>query len=369
MASGRFLSTSIAEDDRLNSLSITSELLYLKTIPHLDRDGMIGGKPGYVWGRVCPLRDELIIQVQSAIDEWVATGLVVRFGSEAGPVLFFPGFLKNNRLPHYKREGPSRFPAPPGYVRTEKGLTVQVDANDDSPPKIQDELQEHVQDFIQNDSEKLLDEVLDFAVQKQEEVKDQKLEKEETHARDPVAVAWMQAYNTDIPENLDGQLRNLAKETSIAAIIHGIKTGAKKDSRNFRYIAECARNYVPSINRNRYHVEVPGIVALTPANSHAPSPLPPPVDSGDPWASALAELVNVLPGSAPRWLEGSRLEENGELAGEPLYRVVLIHPQANAQWLIQQAEPAVRKKLASLLRKRILIEFVREVDLVQGPTP
>lgn len=122
MARGRFLSTSVAEDDRLSKLSMVSELLYLKTIPHLDRDGMISGKPGALWGKVCPLREELMPEMQKAIDEWIAVGLVIRMATDTGPVLFFPGFLKNNNLLHYDRETPSKFPVPPGYERTDMGL-------------------------------------------------------------------------------------------------------------------------------------------------------------------------------------------------------------------------------------------------------
>jgi hypothetical protein len=126
MASGRFLSTSIAEDDRLSRLSITAEFIYIKTIPHLDRDGMISGKPGLLYSKVCPLREELFGKTADLIDEWVNVGLVMRFQSEGGPVLFFPGFAKNNNLPHYHRERASRFPAPPGYTRSEKGLQELV---------------------------------------------------------------------------------------------------------------------------------------------------------------------------------------------------------------------------------------------------
>ena len=89
MASGRFLSISIAEDDRLSRLSITAEYVYLKTIPHLDRDGMISGKPGLLYSKVCPLREELFGATASLIDEWVHVGLVVRFESTEGPFLFF----------------------------------------------------------------------------------------------------------------------------------------------------------------------------------------------------------------------------------------------------------------------------------------
>lgn len=138
MASGRFLSVSIAEDDRLSRLSIEAEYVYLKTIPHLDRDGMISGKPGLLYSKVCPLREELFGKTASLVDEWVQVGLVIRFETTEGPVLYFRGFAKNNRLPHYDRERPSRYPPPPGYVRTEKGLKRQLQE------LVQDEVQELV---------------------------------------------------------------------------------------------------------------------------------------------------------------------------------------------------------------------------------
>jgi hypothetical protein len=48
MARGRFLSESVATDARLNGLSVEAELVYLMTIPHLDRDGLIEGDPNAV---------------------------------------------------------------------------------------------------------------------------------------------------------------------------------------------------------------------------------------------------------------------------------------------------------------------------------
>jgi hypothetical protein len=122
MASGRFLSVSVAEDDKLSKLSMTAEYVYLKTIPHLDRDGLITGKPGLLYSKVCPTREELFGGLQVIIDEWVQVGLVIRYVTDEGPALFFRGFSKNNNLPHYERERPSRFPAPPGYYRASAGL-------------------------------------------------------------------------------------------------------------------------------------------------------------------------------------------------------------------------------------------------------
>jgi hypothetical protein len=56
------------------------------------------------------------------IQEWLDADLVVRYHDNGQPVLFFPGFLKHQRLPHYDRETPSEFAPPPGYARTDNGL-------------------------------------------------------------------------------------------------------------------------------------------------------------------------------------------------------------------------------------------------------
>lgn len=125
MAEGRFLSRSIATDAQLAQLSETAELLYLKVIPHLDRDGMISGEPLALLGIISPLRfSQLQSKIACAIDEWVAVGLVTRFATASGSsCLFFKGFLKQQKL-KYERERPSKYPAPPGYVRTETGLKL-----------------------------------------------------------------------------------------------------------------------------------------------------------------------------------------------------------------------------------------------------
>lgn len=127
MARGRFLSTSIATDKRLNSLSVEAELVYLMTVPHLDRDGMILGDPLSLWGEVCRRRPHLMDSMESIIDEWLVCGLVLRFEGNDDPILFFVGFSKNQNGMRYDREAPSEFPCPPGYVRTPTGLRQKVD--------------------------------------------------------------------------------------------------------------------------------------------------------------------------------------------------------------------------------------------------
>lgn len=122
MARGRMLNQTVATDKKLNSLSIEAELLYLKTIPHLDRDGLIMGDPTLLWAKVCPRRPELMGKVDDLINELIASELVIAYVAGDEQILFFLGFAKNQANMRYEREPASTFPAPPGYRRTPKGL-------------------------------------------------------------------------------------------------------------------------------------------------------------------------------------------------------------------------------------------------------
>lgn len=189
---------------------------------------------------------------------------------------------------------------------------------------------------------------------------------EQTHARDPLMVAWQQAYaDIEMPPALAESLKKLAAECSMAAAIHGIKASADNpEGRNFKYIAECARNYVPPAKLtgkaeygHTYAIDIPGVAQLQPPAEPSAPKLPPPMAHDDPWQIAVSELSGVLPGSAPHWLTGSYFEQNGELAGVPFYRIVMTQPGADAEWMMRQVEPAVRKKLGGILGKRIVVEF------------
>lgn len=124
------------------------------------------------------------------------------------------------------------------------------------------------------------------------------------------------------------------------------------------------------VNGNSYHVDIPdipgipGVVHLQPTGN-AP-PLPPPMPHDDPWSIALAELLPTLPGKTRQWLQDSQLTVNGELAGVPFYRVTVMTDPANIEWLKQQAEPAIRKKVSSILRKRVELEIVAAEPVAQG---
>lgn len=122
MAQGRFVSRTIATDPKLAQLSETAEMLYLKAIPHLDRDGLCTGEPYGLLGTISPLRfSQLQGRIAACLDEWADKELVIRYTSPVGQVLFFPGFPKQQKL-QYDREAPSQYPPPPGYLRTAKGM-------------------------------------------------------------------------------------------------------------------------------------------------------------------------------------------------------------------------------------------------------
>lgn len=123
MARGRFINTSIATDTKLNSLSIEAHWLYMMTIPHLDRDGLIIADTYVLFGKVCPRRPEVINRIDELIAEWVAAGLVTVYSTEDGSVAYFHGFAKNQQGMTYSREGASTLSPPPGYTRTNTGLT------------------------------------------------------------------------------------------------------------------------------------------------------------------------------------------------------------------------------------------------------
>lgn len=113
MARGRFISESVAKDARLNSLSVEAQLVYLMTIPHLDRDGLIEGDPDVLWGTVCPKRRQFLDRMAEFIQEWAKAELVLMYDTEDGPVLWFKGFAKNQQGMRYDREAPSKFSPPP----------------------------------------------------------------------------------------------------------------------------------------------------------------------------------------------------------------------------------------------------------------
>ena len=122
MARARMLAKEASTDPQLNQISEQAQLLYLLSIPHLDRDGLISGNPQVLWGTAAILRIELLGSAPRLVQEWVDIGLVIRYNSKDGPVLFFKGFRKHNANMPYPNEEASKYPPPPGWVRTRQGL-------------------------------------------------------------------------------------------------------------------------------------------------------------------------------------------------------------------------------------------------------
>lgn len=130
MARGRMINTTVADDVRLNNLSIESHFLFLMTIPHLDRDGLIKADGMVFAGRVFPRRPELLPRMNELIGEWIDCALVIAYDTDThGRILCFPNFAKNQIGLRYNREPASELPPPPGYTRTADGLT-----RSDTPP-------------------------------------------------------------------------------------------------------------------------------------------------------------------------------------------------------------------------------------------
>ena len=128
MAKGRMLNRTAAVDKELNGCSVEAHLLFLMSIPHLDRDGLIAGEPMQHLGTVLPFRPEFLPRYDDLIQELIAAELVLRYDTNRGRVLFFTGFSDNQTIT-YSREGASVFDPPPGYVRTEAGLVLECDTD------------------------------------------------------------------------------------------------------------------------------------------------------------------------------------------------------------------------------------------------
>lgn len=218
MARGRFISESVAKDARLNSLSVEGQLVYLMTVPHLDRDGLIEGDPDVLWGIVCPKRRQFLDSMAMYIQEWAKAGLVLMYDTDNGPVLWFKGFAKNQQGMRYDREAPSKFPPPPSDMTPDK-----LPTNSDNTP-------------------------YEIPYKGQVEVKDQKEVKAEaaeaappaTAAIDPdVARVW-EAWNANMPgtksQVITDGVNALLEDYSAAEIVEAIAIACRRHKRSLSYI-------------------------------------------------------------------------------------------------------------------------------------
>lgn len=115
MAQGRFLSRTTATSRQLDAVSWRAELLFLRALPHLDRDGRMDGDPIVVKATVAPRNPKLPIgALAGLLQELHDAGLVVWYRVGEEQVVAFPKFLEHQQGLKYERERPSRFPPPPG---------------------------------------------------------------------------------------------------------------------------------------------------------------------------------------------------------------------------------------------------------------
>ena len=113
MAEGRFIPRAIAHDERLASVSLEAECLYLRILPHLDCEGRLGASPAGLWAMVAPLRAEITPSVAGrALDELAAAGLLTVYRVDGVQYLADPSFEATQRGLRKDREAPSRIPPP-----------------------------------------------------------------------------------------------------------------------------------------------------------------------------------------------------------------------------------------------------------------
>ena len=236
MARGRMLATTIADDKRFNALPVDAALVYLMTIPQLDRDGLILGEPMSLWGQVCRRRPDLIDRMAVIIEAWISCGLVVPYTTDDDDrILYFAGFQKNQSMTHYGREAESRFPCPPGYVRTDKGLTPDKSYSDDDMPA----------DELRTNSGLTPDEV-------QPNINKRNINKENGNAADAsssllnpelgaVYACWDDNMGVLSPL-LSDQLNELVTTYTAKEVIRAIGIAVNANVRNMKYVTGVLRN-------------------------------------------------------------------------------------------------------------------------------
>lgn len=377
MARGRMINQTIDYDPEFNALSIEAQLMYMRALAFLDRDGLIIGHPRGLLSKVAPLMEQMQPLMTDIINEWVTQGLVIRYATKIGDILFFKGFGKNQSGMHYDRESPSRFEPPPGWTHGPKGLVPLESESTPTPPD----------DSTQTDSGTTPAEVAqesgDSPAQIEVEVKDQDqgqelAEEDDAREPDPIEAAWLETYQAAMPPKIAEKIPKLLADCGEAAVIHSIRASINSESRSFKYIAQCARNYIPppATNGNgAYHVDLgpPPIPVVIPVSAIG-EPQPPPM-AGDPWAEVVGDLCRTQPADWPArdWLTGSRLQPAGDVDGVALYRVVVgPHAAAGVGWLTTQAGFAIRRRLTSILGHPVLIEIVAaqpEPQPESEPTP
>jgi hypothetical protein len=93
MARGRMINTTVAEDEVFNAMSIDAQFIFMRTLPHLDRDGLITGNTTLLHSKVAPLLSEYSTKMTVIIDEWISNDFVLKYQDGKKDVLFFHELL------------------------------------------------------------------------------------------------------------------------------------------------------------------------------------------------------------------------------------------------------------------------------------
>jgi len=131
MADGRFLSKTIAHDLELSSVSLTADWVFMRCIPHLDREGRMPGNPTVVRAMICPLRSDITPDdVGLALAELQQADLIRWYHVDSRMAVSFPGFAENQKGMRKDREAESKHP-PPDDSNAEP-VSFFVDSPEDS---------------------------------------------------------------------------------------------------------------------------------------------------------------------------------------------------------------------------------------------
>lgn len=112
MAEGRFLSRNIAFSEQLGQVSMEADYLFMRMLPHLDREGRLSGSATSIRARVCPLRSDLSdASVAAALAELDQAKLIVWYEVDGLQCVEYPQFEKHQVGLRKDRETPSKVPA------------------------------------------------------------------------------------------------------------------------------------------------------------------------------------------------------------------------------------------------------------------
>ncbi|MDQ3457993.1 MAG: hypothetical protein M3498_01610 [Deinococcota bacterium] len=107
MARGRFLSKGISESEQVAELgSDTARLLFTWLIAHADVEGRLSANPRIVKGRVCPLLDIGLEDIDAMLGEMDVLGLISIYEAEGKRFLCFPSWNEHQQGIRKDREQP-----------------------------------------------------------------------------------------------------------------------------------------------------------------------------------------------------------------------------------------------------------------------